>query len=60
MNRLDDSGGIRFTSGAQVLTPPVHEPGLGRASWLSHVQGPSGVAAVATWILYPLPLVAKA
>lgn len=47
----DDDGGMRLTSGAQVLTPPVHEPGLGSASWLSHVHGPSGEGAVATWML---------
>lgn len=54
------SGGIRLTSGAQLLAPVVQEPLLGRASWLMTLHGPSGVSATATWMLYPLPLVANA
>lgn len=54
------SGGIRLTSGAQLLAPVVQEPLLGRASWLMTDHGPSGVSATATWMLNPLPLVANA
>lgn len=60
MYRLWDEGGILLTSGAQLSLPVVHEPESGSASWFSHVHGPSGELARATWMLKPLPLVAKA